>query len=115
MKLVILLSFILNLKLSITYFFKEKSNLKKDFDTFEIQSFLEKSTAVNKMNSHSLLQLKTSSRQRPTKQFKAKIYIFKDQDPLSEKPHETQATIKLTDSLEIYEKQKLTRKISFLE
>ena len=115
MKLVIFLSFILNLKLSITYLFKDKSNLEKEFDSFEIQSFMEKSTALSKMNSHFLLQLKTSIREKPSKLFKAKIYIFNDRDPLSEKPHISQATMKLTDSLEIYESQKLKKKISFLE
>jgi len=99
--------------MSITYFLNDKTNLKIDLDTFEKQSFLEKSIALNKMNSNSLLQMKTSSKN--SKKFKATVYLFKDIDPIEEKPQVWKATVKLSDSFEIFENQKLTHKISFLE
>jgi hypothetical protein len=115
MKLVIFLSFILNLKLSIAYFFKDKNDLKNNFDTFENQIFLEKSSALNKIKSQSLVKLNNSNRQRVNKQYKTKIYLLKDKDAIGEKPSVFKATVKLSDSLEIFENLKLTRKISFLE
>lgn len=115
MKLVILLSFLLNLKLSLTYFSKDKTQINKDFDTFEKQSYMEKSTTLNKKNPYSFLQLKTTIRQKPSMQFKATVYLLKDKDPIEEKPQEIKATLKITDSLDIFENHKLTSKVSFLE
>lgn len=115
MKLVILLSLLLNLKFSIAYFFSDKISVGSDFNTFEKQSFLEKSNTMNEIKSNSMLHLETFNKQRISKQYKTKVYLLNDKDPIGQKANVFHATVKLTDSLEIFENQKLTRKISFLE
>lgn len=113
MKLVIILFFLINLKLIFTYSLEDKKSLNKEELSLEIQSLLKKSSTLNKIKSKSFSSIKSLNRNN--KLYKTRIFIIKDRDQIQEKPLMFKASIKLADSFDIYEKQKLIKQISLSE
>lgn len=111
MKLIVLwLNIFINIKLLLTYHSGQKSSIIERMDELNSPRFVQKNLLNNNNNLNSNSEITNMVN---FKSYSTNLYIFKDLDTTEDKPTYLKSKIKFSDSIEIYEGEKLIRKISF--
>lgn len=115
MKFVILICLFVYLKFILSLALETKKKIKKDLNDLKRFSFLEKSSSYISMNKYSLASSNAGTNRDNKKNFHAVFSIIKDTDKLNDRPQIINARFKVGESIEIFNHEKLVKRIPLAE
>lgn len=116
MKLVIFLSFVVNLKIIISHMLENQKQIRSHWSPFRRFSFLEKGSNYNGMNRISESQADQFFFNIKKKYYLATFNIIKDTDTIKvDPPQSFKSKFQIGENIEIYHNEKLNKKIPLVE
>ena len=110
--IVLLLNILINIKLLLTYHSGQKFFMDERMEQLNSPRFVQKNSLNNNNNFNSKSEITNMVNY---KSYTTNLFIFKDLDTIEDKPTYLKSKMKFSDSIEIFEGEKLIKKISFIK